>query len=88
MKLDNCISERINKKIYRDGNKCIKLFDEVYSKADVLNEALNHARVEETGLNVPELYEVTRIDGKWANVSQFIEGERLSDLIAAASKTK
>ena len=38
MKLDNCISERINKKIYRDGNKCIKLFDEVYSKADVLTK--------------------------------------------------
>ena len=86
MKLDNCISERINKKIYRDGDKCIKLFDEVYSKADVLNEALNHARVEETGLNVPELYEVTRIDGKWAIVSQFIEGESLADLIAANPK--
>ena len=86
MKLDNCISERINKKIFRDGNKCIKLFDEVYSKSDVLNEALNHARVEETGLNVPKLYEVTRIDGKWAIVSQYIEGESLSDLIAANPK--
>ena len=86
MKLDNCISERTNKKIFRDGNKCIKLFDEVYSKSDVLNEALNHARVEETGLNVPELYEVTRIDGKWAIVSQYIEGESLSDLIAANPK--
>ena len=86
MKLDNCISERINKKIFRDENKCIKLFDEVFSKADVLNEALNHARVEETGLNVHELFEVTRIDGKWAIVSQFIEGERLSDLIAANPK--
>ena len=59
MKPENCISERINKKIYRDGDRCIKLFDEVFSKADVLNEALNHARVEETGLNVPELFEVT-----------------------------
>ncbi|MBR3667021.1 MAG: phosphotransferase [Ruminococcus sp.] len=83
MKLDNIIAERINKTIYRDGNKCIKVFDESYSKADVLNEALNHARVEETGLNIPELSEVTRINGKWAIVSQFIEGENLADLIAA-----
>ena len=83
MKLDNIIAERINKTIYRDGNKCIKVFDESYSKADVLNEALNHARVEETGLNIPELSEVTRINGKWAIVSQFIEGESLADLIAA-----
>ena len=70
MKLDNIIAERINKTIYRDGNKCIKVFDESYSKADVLNEALNHARVEETGLNIPELSEVTRINGKWAIVSR------------------
>lgn len=83
MKLDNIIAERINKTIYRDGNKCIKVFDESYSKADVLNDALNHARVEETGLNIPELSEVTRINGKWAIVSQFIEGENLADLIAA-----
>jgi tRNA A-37 threonylcarbamoyl transferase component Bud32 len=86
MKPENCISERINKKIYRDGDRCIKLFDEVFSKADVLNEALNHARVEETGLNVPELYEVTRIEGKWAIVSQYIEGENLAGLIASNPK--
>ena len=86
MKPENCISERINKKIYRDGDRCIKLFDEVFSKADVLNEALNHARVEETGLNVPELFEVTRIEGKWAIVSQYIEGENLAGLIASNPK--
>ena len=86
MKLDTIIAERINKKIYRDGDKVIKLFSKDYSKADVLNEALNHVRVEETGLNVPELYEVTRIDGNWAIVSQFIEGENLADLIAANPK--
>lgn len=86
MKLDTIIAERINKKIYRDGDKVIKLFSKDYSKADVLNEALNNARVEETGLNVPELYEVTRIDGKWAIVSQYIEGENLADLIAANPK--
>ena len=38
MKLDNIIAERINKTIYRDGNKCIKVFDESYSKADVLKD--------------------------------------------------
>lgn len=86
MKLDTIIAERINKKIYRDGDNVIKLFSKDYSKADVLNEALNHARVEETGLNIPELYEVTRIDGKWAIVSQYIEGENLADLIAANPK--
>lgn len=83
MNADNIIAERINKKIYRDGDRVIKLFNEDYSRADVLNEALNHARAEETGLNIPELYEVTRIDGKWAIVVEYVEGENIADLIAS-----
>ena len=50
MDLTHVIAERENKKIYRDGAKAIKVFAEGYSKADILNEALNTARVEETGL--------------------------------------
>ena len=38
MKLENIIAERKNKKIYRDGDRCIKVFNEDFSKADVLNE--------------------------------------------------
>lgn len=83
MNTENIIAERISKKIYRDGDRVIKLFNEDYSRADVLNEALNHARAEETGLNIPELYEVTRIDGKWAIVMEYIEGTNIADLIAS-----
>ena len=50
-------------------------------KADVLNEALNQARVEQTGLNIPKILEVTMVDGKWAIVSEFIEGKTLSELM-------
>ena len=82
MKLDNVISVRTNKTIYRDGDKCIKVFDAEYSKADVLNEALNQARIEETGLNIPKVLEVTMIEGKWAIVSEFIEGKTLAALMA------
>ena len=81
MKLDNIIAVRTSKTIYRDGDKAIKVFDNHYSKADVLNEALNQARVEETGLNIPKIIEVTTIEGKWAIVSEFIEGKTLSKLI-------
>lgn len=83
MNNENIIAERVNKKIYRDGDKVIKLFNEDYSRADVLNEALNHARACETGLNIPELYEVTRIDGKWAIIMEYIEGNNISSLIAS-----
>lgn len=81
MKLDNIIAERTHKKIYRDGDKCIKVFDQYYSKADVLNEALNQARIEETGLNIPKIVEVLMIDGKWAIVYEYIEGKTLAQLM-------
>ena len=82
MKLDKIIAVRNTKTIYRDGDKCIKIFNEDYTKADVLNEALNQARIEETGLNIPKIHEVTTIDGKWAIVSDYIEGKTLAELMA------
>ncbi len=81
MKFDNVISIRKNKSIYRDGDRCIKVFEKGYSKADVLNEALNQARIEETGLNIPNVFEVTVVDGKWAIVSKFIKGKTLAELM-------
>ncbi len=81
MKLGTVIAKRQNKTIYRDGNLCIKVFNEEYSKADVLNEALNHARIEETGLNIAKIKEVTTIDGKWAIITDFIEGKTLTELM-------
>ena len=82
MKLDRVIAVRNNKTIYRDGDRAIKVFGEGYSKADVLNEALNQARIEETGLNIPKVIEVTRINGNWAIVSEFIKGKTLAQLMA------
>lgn len=81
MKLDKVIAVRTNKTVYRDGDLAVKVFDSDYSKADVLNEALNQARVEETALNVPKLHEVCTVDGKWAIVSDFIPGKTLARLM-------
>ena len=50
MNLDKVIAVRNSKTIYRDGDKCIKLFNENYSKDDVLNEALNQARIDSFGI--------------------------------------
>lgn len=81
MNLDKIIAVRTSKTIYRDGDKAIKLFDADYKKSDVLNEALNQARIEETGLLVPKVLEVTKVSDKWAIVSEFIEGETIAELI-------
>ncbi len=81
MKLEKIVAIRTVKTIYRDGDSAVKVFDESYSKADVLNEALNQARVEDTGLYVPKVREVTKVDGKWAIVTDFIEGKTLAQLM-------
>lgn len=78
--LDRMIAVRNRKTVYRDGDKCIKVFDETFSKADILNEALNQARVENIGLNVPKILEVATIDGKWAIISEYIPGKTLEEL--------
>ena len=88
MKLDRVIAVRNNKTIYRDGDRCIKVFNADYSKADVLNEALNQARIEETGLNIPKVLEVTMIDGKWAIVSEYIKGKTLQELMDEDAEKK
>lgn len=88
MNLEHVIAVRETKTIYRDGDKCVKVFDEHYSKSDVLNEALNQARVEETGLNIPRILGVNMVDGKWAIVSEFIEGRTLSHIMAEAPDNK
>ncbi len=84
MKLDRVIAVRNNKTVYREGDKCIKVFNVEYSKADVLNEALNQARIEEIGLNIPKILEVTMIDGKWSIISEYIKGKTLAQLIDEA----
>ncbi len=75
------IREREHKKIYRDGDKLVKEFDETFTKAQVLNEALNDARIEETGLKVPKLLDVRKTETGWAITREYIEGETLSDIM-------
>jgi hypothetical protein len=75
------LAQRQKKVIYKDGDTVLKVFDNDYSKADILNEALNQARIEETGLNVPKLLEVSKIDGKWAIRTEYIPGKTLAQLM-------
>lgn len=78
---DRIIAVRTGKTVYRNGNYVLKVFNSDYSKSDILNEALNQSRIEETGLNVPKLLEVTTIEDKWAIRSEYIEGKTLQRLM-------
>ncbi|MDD5946368.1 MAG: phosphotransferase [Oscillospiraceae bacterium] len=78
---DAVLAERPQKTIYRDGDTVLKVFESSFSKANILAEALNQARVEETGLRIPRLLEVMMIDGKWAIRTEFIAGKTLQQLM-------
>lgn len=80
--LINPIAERKTKTVYRDGDKTIKLFVENYSKANILNEALIQSRVEEnTDLKISRLIEVSKIQDRWALVTEYVEGTPLDVLM-------
>ena len=82
MELKNVIAERKTKTVYKQDDTVVKLFVENYSKAAILNEALNQARVEEgTNLLIPKLLEVSKIDNRWALISEYIEGKTLEELM-------
>lgn len=82
MKFDEVLAARKGKVVYRSGDAAVKVFDESYSKADILNEALNQARIEETGLAIPKILEVGTIDGKWALSLEYIKGRTLAAQMA------
>ena len=76
------IAATATKTVYRDGDKAIKVFHADFPKAEVLNEALITARVEETGgIKVPKVLEVGVFEGKWSITFEFIEGKTLEQLM-------
>lgn len=84
MNLDNQIAETPLKKVYKDGNTIIKVYNENIDKEVVLKEALNQARIERTNINIPKVLGVTMIDNKWAIIMECINGKTLRQLIAEA----
>lgn len=78
---NNIILERENKIIYKDGKNLVKLFKNNYPKSNILNEALNHSRVEETDLLVPKLIEVAKKEEGWAITLEYINGKNLNTLM-------
>lgn len=81
MELKNLISSSETVDVYRKGDVVVKLFKEGCPKTMALYEALTHARVEETGLNIPKIHEVSVIDNRWAIHMDCIEGKTLADMI-------
>jgi aminoglycoside phosphotransferase (APT) family kinase protein len=75
------IVERPSKKIYLEDGKVYKVMWSEYPASDVFSEALNLAAVGETGLNVPRIAGVGKVEGQWAISWEYIEGTTLAELM-------
>ena len=58
MDKEQIIAKRKTKLIFLENNQVVKEFDPLFPKSSVLNEALNHSMVEESGLSVPRLIDI------------------------------
>lgn len=67
--------------VYRNGELAVKVFNESTPKTAALYEAFTHSRIEDTGLLVPKIHEVSKKDGKWAITMDCIEGKTLYDVM-------
>lgn len=76
------VKEHLGKELFVTEEGFVKVFGDTYTKAGILNEALNQARVEETDLNIPKIKSIEVVDGKWSIIMDYIEGETLSELIS------
>lgn len=81
MKLEKLVVSHPGKEMYKTEQGFVKTFSKEYSKADILNEALNQARVEETDLNIPKIKAIEVVDGRWSIIMDYISGTTLSELM-------
>lgn len=79
--MKKCISQNNLKSVYLENNTAIKVFSKDYNKSDVLYEALNTARVEDAGVNIPKLLSVSVNNGQWEITSEYADGITLTQLI-------
>lgn len=75
------IVTRSYKEVYKDGDRIVKVFTKEHGKANVFNEALCQARVEESGLDIPKVLEVSEMDGGWGIAIEYMEGKTMEELM-------
>lgn len=81
MKLSTPIAEGNTARIYLSHNRIIKVFKNHLPDTEAAYEAEKQKQAYSAGLNVPEVYEVTKIDGKQAIIMAYIKGKTLGELL-------
>jgi aminoglycoside phosphotransferase (APT) family kinase protein len=81
MNLDNPIARGNTAKIYLSDNKIVKVFNDFLPDTESINEANKQKYAYSCGLPVPEILDVTKINGEQAIIMEYVKGETLGDLM-------
>ena len=80
--LTNLIGKGLQADVYEYEGRAIKLFHDPNKKSFAFCEAALLALIEKTDLPSPHVYEIKRIEGHWAIIMDFIEGNHIADDMA------
>lgn len=86
MDKEQIIAKRKTKLIFLENNQVVKEFDPLFPKSSVLNEALNHSMVEESGLSVPRLIDIKLEGAKRSITMEYVHGHDLETIMKKDAK--
>ena len=80
MNLSNPIAKGNTAEIYLHENKIIKVFKDYLPETEAIKEANKQQFAYSCGLSVPQVLDVTKIDGKQAIIMEYMNGKTLGEL--------
>ncbi|OIK14318.1 aminoglycoside phosphotransferase family protein [Bacillus sp. MUM 13] len=81
MNLGNPIASGNTAEIYLIDNKIVKIFNDFLPDTEAIKEANKQKYAYSCGLPVPEIFEVTKVNGKQAIIMEYARGETLGNLL-------
>ena len=67
--------------IYLYDNKVVKVFNDYLPEMESIFEANKQKQAYSCGLPVPEIFNVTKVNGKQATIMEYVEGRTLGNLL-------
>ncbi len=81
MNLGNPIAKGNTAELYLYDDKIVKLFKEYLPVTESINEAKKQKYAYSCGLPVPNVFEVTKVQGRQAIIMEYVKGENVGDLL-------
>lgn len=77
------LSTAKNYTLYRNGDKCLKVFAPGYPKSQIFSEAGIHTIIEETRINIPNIREVIQDGDRYVIIYDYIPAVSMAEIMHA-----